>query len=302
MPDTIPPRCSVVIPAYNAADFVVQAVESARGQTPDTPQVIVVDDGSTDDTARLVEGIPGVTLIRQANGGRSAARMAGFTRTATEFVIFLDADDELTPGAVTAHLVGMAAAPRAAMVFGSNLRIDKMGRETGLYTQTPFETGDPHLVAYQVTPTPSQCMYRHAAVAASGGFDVARDLCEDPDLNIRIVAQGTIACHGALVARYRMHDGQSTKRPSKICRAHLDVIRTHLGPGGAFADPAALNRCMKKWKRYYGQNMPVEIMRTALRRDFPGSGAALRTFASCLPYSAVGAVTHVPTLLKKRFT
>lgn len=302
MSDTSHPRCSVVIPAYNAADFVVQAVESALRQTPEVPQVIVVDDGSTDDTARLVGRIPGVTLIRQTNAGCPAARLTGLARATGEFLVFLDADDLLTQGAIAAHLAAMDAAPQAAMVFGSNHRIDAAGRRIGTYPQTPFETRDPHHVALQVTPAPSQCMYRRAAFDAVGGYDPALRLCEDSDINIRITAAGSILCHGDMVLEYRMHAGQSTKRPSRICRAHLGVIRSHLGPGGAFADAPALNGCMKKWKRYYGRNIPVEIMRTALRGEFAAATAAIGTFAACLPHSAVGAVGHAPALLRNRIS
>lgn len=303
MPDeaSATPRCSVVIPAYNAADFVVQAVQSALSQCPEVPQVIVVDDGSSDATAALVEKIAGVTLIRQENAGCPAARLAGLKHATGDFFVFLDADDELTPGAIAAHLAAMDAAPQAAMVFGSNHRIDAAGQRIATFRHDPFETADPHHVAFAVTPAPSQCMYRRAAFEAVGGYDPALRLCEDSDLNIRITQSGSIICHGEMVLDYRMHGGQSTKRPSRICRAHLGVIRSHLGPGGRFADAPALARCMKKWKRYYGQNMPVEIVRTALRRDFPGSASALKTFMSCLPQSAMGALTNAPRLLRNRF-
>lgn len=296
------PQCSVIIPAYNAADFVVQAVQSALRQRPEVPQVIVVDDGSSDATAALVEGIEGVTLIRQANAGCPAARLAGLKQATGAFFVFLDADDELLPGAIAAHLAAMDAAPQAAMVFGSNHRIDATGQRIGTYPQDPFETADPHVVALKVTPAPSQCMYRRSAFESVGGYNPALRLCEDSDLNIRITQAGSIVCHGEMVLNYRIHGGQSTKRPSKICRAHLGVIRSHMGESGAFADAKALARCLKKWKHYYGQNMPVEIMRTALRRDLNGSGAALKTFVACLPQSAIGAAQNLPKLLLRRLS
>lgn len=300
MPDRQRPRCSVIIPAYNAAAFVMEAIESVLCQTPDTPQVIVVDDGSTDDTARQVAGMPGVTLIQQANAGCPAARLAGLAQATGDVLIFLDADDRMTTGAIATHLAAMDAAPQAAMVFGANHRINAAGRRIGTYPQDPFETRDPHRVALQVTPAPSQCMYRRAAFDAVGGYDPSLRLCEDSDINIRITAAGSILCHGSMVLDYRMHAGQSTKRPSRICRAHLRVIRSHLGPHGAFADATALNRCMAKWKRYYGRTIPAEIVRTALRRDFTGAWAAIQTFTACLPHSAVGAIGHGPTLLRNR--
>lgn len=291
-------RCSVVIPAYNAAEFVVQAVQSALDQDP-RPQVIVVDDGSRDATAELVAALPDVTLVRQENAGCPAARLRGLDLATGEFFVFLDADDELTPGAIAAHLSAMDATPGAAMVFGSNHRIDATGHRIATYVQPVFETDDPHRVALSVTPTPSQCMYRRSAFEAVGGYDPTLRLCEDSDLNIRITAAGSILCHGRMVLNYRMHGNQSTKRPSRICRAHLGVIRKHLGPGGAFADPQALSRTLRRWKRYYGRNIPAEIVRMAMRLDLAAARSASGIFIAGLPHSAIGAVGNFPVLLKK---
>lgn len=288
------PRVSVIIPAYNGAAFVVQAVQSARRQTP-APQVIVVDDGSNDETATLVESLTDVTLIRQANQGVSAARMNGLAVSSGEFVMFLDADDELISGAIAAHISALDGSD-AAMVFGSNYRIDGAGRRIDCNQQARFETRDRGLIALQVTPTPSQCMYRRAALEAVGGYDRTLRLCEDIDLNLRISRVGTILCHGAFVANHRIHAGQVTKQPAKICRAHLGLLRHHLG-----AEAAALPRCLSKWRRYYGGNIPPEIVRSIRRGDVKGSVMALKTFLSCLPQSAIGAVCNAPKLIRRRF-
>lgn len=291
-------RCSIIIPAYNAEGFVAAAVRSALAQGPEA-EVIVVDDGSTDGTAAAAD-IEGATVVRRENGGCPAARLTGLERATGEFFVFLDADDELVPGAVAAHCRAMSLHPEAAMVFGSNHRIDERGQRIDTNHQSPFETRDPGRVALSVTPAPSQCMYRRSSFEAVGGYDPKLRLCEDSDINIRITAVGSIVCHGEMVANYRLHGGQSTKRPSRIARAHLGVIRRHLGPDGRFADPQALGRCEAKWKRYYGRNMPMEIARTAFAGDFGGSTSATRTFLSFLPQSAWGAASHLPKLVRRQ--
>jgi glycosyltransferase involved in cell wall biosynthesis len=89
---------SVVIPAYNAAKTIQQAIESVRGQTIGPREIIVVDDGSTDGTAESVVGMAGqITLIRQDNMGPGAATTAGFRSTMTPFVATLDSDDLWLP-------------------------------------------------------------------------------------------------------------------------------------------------------------------------------------------------------------
>jgi glycosyltransferase involved in cell wall biosynthesis len=87
------PKVSVIIPAYNAERFIAQSVRSATEQSYADIEVIVVDDGSRDDTARIASGYPGVHVLRQANAGVSAARNAGVHASSGELVAFLDADD-----------------------------------------------------------------------------------------------------------------------------------------------------------------------------------------------------------------
>jgi len=86
------PLVSAIIPAYNAAPFIHRAIESALAQTHRLLEVIVVDDGSQDDTAKVAQGYP-VTVIRQANGGPASARNKGASAASGEWLAYLDHDD-----------------------------------------------------------------------------------------------------------------------------------------------------------------------------------------------------------------
>src|SRR4051794_30270273 len=91
---------SVVIPTYNRADLVVETVKSVLKQSLQGVEVIVVDDGSTDNTAQVLEQfhvVPGFRYLRQENQGRSAARNSGLENTSSPYVMFLDSDDVLVP-------------------------------------------------------------------------------------------------------------------------------------------------------------------------------------------------------------
>jgi glycosyltransferase involved in cell wall biosynthesis len=89
---------SVVIPAYNAAEYIGRAIDSVLAQTRRPDEIIVVDDGSTDDTTAVVETYgPPVRLIRQENGGASIARNTGINAATSEWIAFLDSDDEWLP-------------------------------------------------------------------------------------------------------------------------------------------------------------------------------------------------------------
>src|SRR6266540_3151057 len=105
------PSVAVVIPAYNAARFIRDSLESAFNQTIGAPdQVIVVDDGSEDGTTDVVRQFgPRVTLLNQRNGGAAAARNAGAAVARTEWLAFLDADDRWCPAKLEKQLARVNA-------------------------------------------------------------------------------------------------------------------------------------------------------------------------------------------------
>jgi glycosyltransferase involved in cell wall biosynthesis len=109
---------SVVIPAYNAARTIGQAIDSILRQSILPREIIVVDDGSTDETVAVVRGLAGkFTVISQANGGPGAATTAGFRRVATPFVATLDADDLWLPRKIALQAERFEADPELAGVF-----------------------------------------------------------------------------------------------------------------------------------------------------------------------------------------
>jgi glycosyltransferase involved in cell wall biosynthesis len=109
---------SVVIPAYNAAKTIGQAIESILRQTISPQEIIVVDDGSTDETVAVVRGMASkLTVLGQTNGGPGAATTAGFRRVATPFVATLDADDLWLPQKIARQAACFETDPGLAGVF-----------------------------------------------------------------------------------------------------------------------------------------------------------------------------------------
>ena len=104
---------AVIIPTYNHARYLADAISSAIAQTRPADEIIVVDDGSTDNPATVVDRFPGVHFIQQENRGRSAARNAGLRTCTSSHVVFLDADDRLLPNAIEDGLSCAAEHPDA---------------------------------------------------------------------------------------------------------------------------------------------------------------------------------------------
>jgi len=162
---------SVIIPAYNVAPYLRDAMTSVIGQTCRDWSMVVVDDGSTDSTARVASGFANerVSLIRQDNAGVSAARNRGIAGSRSDACLFLDADDWLAPDAL-ARLAGtLAASPAAVACVGAYARytIDGITR----FTPPPScEHLLERLLVGNLFPNGGHLLIRRAAIDRAGGF------------------------------------------------------------------------------------------------------------------------------------
>ena len=156
-----------IIPAFNAADFIVDTVERALAQDVPGTEVVVVDDGTVAVARRYPQVQVQAQVLTQRTGGDASARHNGFLSTRSDDVIFLDHADVLHPGAVRSHLA--AFTPGVDMVFVENDLIDAQGRPQG---QNRPDVGriSGRDVALGTTPSISQCMYRREALQRIGGF------------------------------------------------------------------------------------------------------------------------------------
>lgn len=161
---------SVIIPAYNAEAWVAGAIESVLAQTRPAEEIVVVDDGSTDGTARECARFAGrVRSVRRENGGLSAARNTGLSVTTGEWFLSLDADDLLYPQALEV-LAARAARTDAGVVYGYVLQRREPAVETRLHS-LPYAVGLP--------PAPAKAAFWWTPVATLGCALVRRDLNGD---------------------------------------------------------------------------------------------------------------------------
>ena len=287
------PSISVIIPAYNAEKYLVEAVTSVLQQSVAPAEILIVDDESKDSTLAIANDLaarhPQITVLTRPNGGSGPARNTGLAQAEGEYLLFLDADDRLHENAVRDHLAAFAEQPDAAMVFGANNVIDENGgliaAKSGLVEDVTLED-----LAMRVTPCPSQCLYRHEAVQQIKGYDESYRFSQDVDLNLRLRRVGRVFSHGVLVMDYRRHPGQSTSQAARICRGHVKVLEGNLGPAAPFPDPELLRRAKAKWHARYG-NRQFRVALGALRRGkFADAAEAMRLAVLRLQAKAQGLV------------
>lgn len=211
LPATSVPLVSVVIPAKNVAAYIGETLASALAQS-EVGEVIVVDDGSTDDTTAIVRAIrdPRLRLMTNDAAGVSAARNLGARYASGEWLLFLDADDRLRPGAAAALLTAARGAPRAVLVYGDYNTIDSEGRQIGrrgLLKGRRKPSGDvlTRLAAGNFIVNGGIALARAEAFRAIGGFDTSLRYCEDWHCWCRLAAIGEFEFAPKLLLDYRLH-------------------------------------------------------------------------------------------------
>lgn len=275
---------SVVIPAYNYAKFLPDAIESALGQgSPGCPvEVVVLDDGSTDDTPAVAAAFgSAIRYQRQENAGLPAARNAGMRAASHDLVIFLDADDALLPGAVTT-LIGSwkTCDPPPAVLASRNLEMDAEGRPLGPIPApgtgaiSPVSARD--LVIRNRFAT--TVLADRRILLALGGFDESLPASEDRDMWIRVAASHPVLLLDRLTLAVRKHGANMSKAATRQSLAIDRVLAK------AFADPAlrldSRDRRLARAVRHY---------QTALMRSNAGeTRAALAEMARSLALVPLG--------------
>ena len=229
------PEVSVIIPNYNHTRFVTAAIDSVLQQSYRDVEIIVVDDGSTDDSAAVIARYGArVRYIYQQNQGLGAARNTGIKAAAGRFVGLLDADDAWLPSYLAHMMTLVARHPDAAVYYANARYMDVNGVEMpGLVTGA---TVAPDQVYAQLLRAnfliPSTILLRRDVVMAAGLFeqqDRAMHGCEDWDLWLRLAPHHRFVGAYTPLVRYRVHGGSLSAGVDKMQRAARAVVEKHVG-------------------------------------------------------------------------
>jgi glycosyltransferase involved in cell wall biosynthesis len=244
---------AVAVATYNHAHYLGDALDSLMKQTVPADEIIVVDDGSSDDPAAVVARYPGVRLVRQANHGLSAARNTGLKLATAKRILFLDADDALTPNAIEAGLACFCEHPEAGFVYGGHLRVNSAFNPLGEPCFSPIGP-DPHadFLTGNLVGMHATVLYDRAKLLAAGGFDTSLRRCEDYDAYLRMTRTHGVASHSGTVALYRIHGNNMSTNSREMLRwvEHVCALDRKRG----FATNAERRAWMtgrRAWRDYY---------------------------------------------------
>jgi glycosyltransferase involved in cell wall biosynthesis len=228
------PLVSVIIPAYNAAAFLRETLDSALAQSYPNLEIIVVDDGSTDTTPQLLETYADrIRVLHQANAGQAAARNHGARESHGELLAFLDSDDLWDADKIARQVELLNRFPEALAVYCDHRAIDAEGSllsSSGAlhYPRSSGEMLRAMLLSCCII-TPGLVLLRRNAFEASGGFDEAPLMRghEDHALWLRLATQGSFIYSPDTLFSYRRHSQQTTRQKHwemSMSRAKLNMM------------------------------------------------------------------------------
>jgi glycosyltransferase involved in cell wall biosynthesis len=266
----------VLIPAFNAARYLPAALESVVSQTFEDWQIVLVDDGSTDNTAEVVAPYverhgAKVRYIRQENRGLPAARNAAIRASDGEFLALLDADDVWLPCRLAESLKMMAERPRAGLSYGLIQGIDPEDRPGSTWVGNLKDVEGriaPQIYMRKVELPCPTIMFRRRCVDEVGLFDETMRATEDRDLWLRIALRYEVAFVPKVLAYYRVSPTSMSTDPERMLKAQMQFIQKHYGSEGCGARERriALARAYKqRAEALKSKGQPRAALTSALR-------------------------------------
>ncbi len=227
------PTVSVIVPTYNNARFIESAIRSITSQTVPVKEIIVIDDGSTDNTAEILASIPEDKLLyrRFDNAGASAARNRGLELASGDFVAFLDADDVWRPTMIEKQLAALSSDRQIVCSFTNFIRFENstgklLRPQFDFYPELDNMQGEvipnafPTLVMFGEIPAFTQVMMFRRDATSDLRFDPTLRICEDMAFALRVFSRGKVAFIRDVLAEVRLHERNSS-------RGHLSMMSLH---------------------------------------------------------------------------
>lgn len=242
------PKVSVIIPTYNRARFVGEAIDSVLAQTYKDYEIIVVDDGSTDNTQEVLKHYGHkIRYFRQENKGISAARNLALEKARGEYIAFLDDDDLWLPEKLEKQIDVLERNPDLAFVASETHVINGKGEIIDRFKRGKGDVETFENLRQQYFVPMLTTVVRRKCLDSVGGFNPSLPICQDHDLWLRLAKIYKFRYIDVPLAKYRMHANNITKNLDQYLRDHL-VIAT---ASEFVSDMPFVERRIRKSKVYY---------------------------------------------------
>jgi glycosyltransferase involved in cell wall biosynthesis len=204
------PQVSVIMPNYNGARFIAKSIESVLGQSYQSLELLVIDDGSTDDSIRIADAVRDsrIRLIQQAHAGVCAARNRGIREARGRYIAFLDSDDTWAPHCIQRLHEALCSAPSAAIAYCGWQNVGLQNNHRAGFVPPDYEVPGKLELWIRNSRWPIHAaLTRKEAIVKAGGFDPRFPTSEDFLLWLKIVAEYRIVLVPEVLAFYQHHDG-----------------------------------------------------------------------------------------------
>jgi glycosyltransferase involved in cell wall biosynthesis len=221
------PLVSVIVPTYQNGQYLCQAIESILRQTWKDLEIIVVDDGSTDNTSEVLKTYEGkIKILTQPNSGTAAARNAGIKVSQGKFIAFLDADDIWLEGKLEQQMPIFDKKPQVGLVFSDMYNFDGESKKGRAFQLVKPKSGwvESDLFQSDFVPMPT-VIIRHECLDTIGLFDETLHYCEDYDLWLRICRSWELDFINEPLALYRLSQGQKSKNRRRMVDDTIQIKR-----------------------------------------------------------------------------
>jgi glycosyltransferase involved in cell wall biosynthesis len=220
------PLVSIIIPAYNKADLTLRTVDSVLRQTYQPLEILVVDDGSQDNTRQKLERYPGIRYFYKENGGACSARNFGIKQSRGEFLGFLDCDDLYYEEKVAKSVAFLQANPDVGFVHTAASFIDRADHVVDEYSHPQSKKGG-HITSRLILGNficNSTAIIRRDILNEAGFFDESIFMPADWDLWLRLSEKARVGYLDTPLSKYRVTDNYIFKRLDKNLEEELVVL------------------------------------------------------------------------------
>lgn len=248
------PRVSVVVPTYGHRDHILATLDSVFAQEYTDHEIVVVNDGSPDDTEAVLRPLieaGRITYIRQENQGQGAARNRGLRAARGEYVAFLDDDDLWPPGKLRWQVEVLDAQPGTVLVYGPHALLNPDGSVSPA-PPAAHPSGQVYrtfLREYCIM-SPGQALIRNSVLKEVGGFDPELWGVDDWDLYLRLARRGEFQYVERTALLYRLHESNASRDAVRHVENAWKAIRKHAG-----WDPELILTQMERGGRYFVPNL-----------------------------------------------